>query len=146
MTTVVQGIEPWHADRPAVRLFESEPWEERALCSIDGDIWFADPFTPEEQQAMAFCSYCPVREMCLAKAKAINEDPSQYPVEFGVWGGERFYPAGEICKAGLHMMSDDNQVAVSNGKQIVIACMACRRATKNRSRAERRANGRTDAA
>lgn len=55
-------------------------WQERAACyGIDPDVFF--PTSEEEAgPALAYCSLCPIREVCLAWALKNGE-------RYGVWGG-----------------------------------------------------------
>jgi len=70
-----------------VRLFEPEPWVERATCRTvpiaDRDrLFFPGVGAPSKDraEALAMCAVCPVREECLDHAL-------QVPEKYGIWGG-----------------------------------------------------------
>jgi WhiB family redox-sensing transcriptional regulator len=58
----------------------SEDWRDSALCAqTDPELWFPEPGV-NATTAKLICSWCPVREACLAEALDRNEQD-------GVWGG-----------------------------------------------------------
>ncbi|MFN2556341.1 MAG: WhiB family transcriptional regulator [Nitriliruptorales bacterium] len=55
-------------------------WEERAACrGADVDLFFS-PNERDQQQALAYCAVCEVRQECLEAAIMNGET-------FGIWGG-----------------------------------------------------------
>lgn len=60
-------------------------------CRVqDADLWFAD--TPAElEQAKAFCTDCPARQICLSGAIERREP-------WGVWGGEIFERGSVVAR------------------------------------------------
>ncbi len=78
--------------RPARRIRDTAEWTsvEDAIaagvslpCQVaDPDLFFAET-PPEVERAKALCAVCPIRDLCLATARARREP-------WGVWGGEWF--------------------------------------------------------
>lgn len=66
----------------------ADDWREQALCAGDArpDDWHpGQVFTASNELAAAICTYCPVREACLAFAI----DAPRYGgiAYYGIWGG-----------------------------------------------------------
>jgi WhiB family redox-sensing transcriptional regulator len=70
----------------------STDWQLRALCrtSDDPDLWFPpgyrEPHTAQVRQARAICAGCPVQDICLRQAMALEGDKSAHD-RAGIWGG-----------------------------------------------------------
>lgn len=67
-------------------------WQRDAAClDVDPELFFVHREGPKvqslrEQQALAYCEQCPVRQHCLDYATG-KEDPN-HREEYGIWGGQ----------------------------------------------------------